>query len=217
MPIPKPRTNNKKRLYTQQELDTIRTMFPDHYTMDIAKLINRSYDSVALQASRMGITKSKTFREQEYKRQGERIKIYGEKYRLKPGHIPHNKGVPMTQEMYEKIKHSFFKPGNVPYNKRENGYEYTDGEGYIRVRIGNSKYKLKHHIIWEQHHGPIPKGHIIVFRDKNSHNCAIENLEMITMAENMKRNQSKEYPQEIKETIKLINKLKKTIHAKEQN
>jgi hypothetical protein len=51
------------------------------------------------------------------------------------------------------------------------------------------------------------KGHIIVFRDKNTMNCKIENLEMITRGENLKRNWLHNYPDEIKTLIKTKNKL----------
>ena len=36
-----------------------------------------------------------------------------------------------------------------------------------------------HRITWEQHYGPIPKDHIVVFKDGDSSNCSPTNLACI--------------------------------------
>jgi hypothetical protein len=42
---------------------------------------------------------------------------------------------------------------------------------------------------WEHAHGPVPKGHIVVFKNKHDRtDCSIEKLELITLVEHMKRN-----------------------------
>lgn len=62
------------------------------------------------------------------------------------------------------------------------GYEKIDRDGFTRVKIsneyrGNTKnWKLKHHLIWEQKFGEIPKGHIIIFADGDKSNFNIDNL-----------------------------------------
>lgn len=70
---------------------------------------------------------------------------------------------------------------------------------------------LYHRFIWEQVHGPIPPDHVVMFIDGNTLNCAIENLKLITLAENVIRNSLHQYPKEVKDLIKLKNKLKKEI------
>ena len=66
-------------------------------------------------------------------------------------------------------------------------------------------------ILWEEVNGPVPHGHIVVFCDKNAANIEISNLELITRAENMRRNTIHRYPSELKETIRQLGKLKKAI------
>lgn len=55
-----------------------------------------------------------------------------------------------------------------------------EAQGYYRstrmVCRKRGNYRLLHRVVWEHHHGPIPHGHIVAFRDKNRANCAIENL-----------------------------------------
>ena len=67
------------------------------------------------------------------------------------------------------------------------------------------------------HHGEIPKGLIIVFKDNNPMNCTIENLEAITRIENMRRNTYHRYPNELKRTIKLLKNVKSKLKSSESN
>lgn len=39
---------------------------------------------------------------------------------------------------------------------------------------------LKHRYIWQQHHGEVPKGSMVVFKDGNRKNTDISNLLLIT-------------------------------------
>ena len=59
--------------------------------------------------------------------------------------------------------------------------------------------------------GKIPKGMIVVFKDGNTMNCVIENLELISFSENMRINSIYRFPQEVREVIRLTGKLKRKI------
>lgn len=81
------------------------------------------------------------------------------------------------------------KPGEgSSVTAKRNGTETFKG-GYWWVKIDNQKlpkkytteeryrnWKLKHHIIWEKHHGPIPPGCKVIFLDGDRNNFNIENL-----------------------------------------
>ena len=41
----------------------------------------------------------------------------------------------------------------------------------------------KHHYVWQQHHGEIPKGYNIIFLDKNKKNFDINNLAAVSRKE----------------------------------
>lgn len=49
---------------------------------------------------------------------------------------------------------------------------------------------LLHRIIWREHNGPIPAKHIVCFRDGNRNNFDPENLGLMSMNENARRNQA---------------------------
>lgn len=78
-----------------------------------------------------------------------------------------------------------FKPGIIPYDWRPVGSERINVQGYIEIKIQEpNKWQLKHRYVYEQHHGPIPKGMIIMFRDGNRQNTDIGNLVMISRSIN---------------------------------
>jgi HNH endonuclease len=58
----------------------------------------------------------------------------------------------------------------------------NDGRGW-RGR----KCSYLHHVVWEEHNGPIPQGHKVCFKDGDSLNCAIENLELLTNSEQVRK------------------------------
>jgi len=50
-----------------------------------------------------------------------------------------------------------------------------------------------------------------VFRDRNPQHIELDNLELVTRAENMRRNTIHRYPPELKSTIRQLSKLKRAI------
>jgi hypothetical protein len=75
------------------------------------------------------------------------------------------------------------KPGvneTVRFDKRQVPYWY--------VRGGKYGWEYKHVALWVAANGTVPEGQIIVFKDGNTLNCVLENLELITRGENLARN-----------------------------
>lgn len=117
------------------------------------------------------------------------------KHWIKKGTTPPNKGKKqeeyMSKEAIERTKSTRFKKGSIPPNAVPVGYERIDADGYIYIKIeGKRKLALKHRHVWEQTNGKIPKGYNIQFKDGNRSNCNIENLYMISRAEQMKNENS---------------------------
>ena len=53
---------------------------------------------------------------------------------------------------------------------------------------------MYHVYLWKKHNGKVPRGKIVVFRDRNPMNCVLENLELITRGEALERaRQTDEY------------------------
>jgi hypothetical protein len=181
---------------------------------EIATLVNKSHYAVKNRLHKLGITLSK---EVKLKRCNNYQK----------GMVAYNTGKKqheyMSAEAIEKTKATRFKKGSLPHNALPDGtiVNRKDNKGrlYQMIKLPNNrKLKYMHVHLWQQHHGAIPKGHIILFSNKNSMDCRIENLECISKAENMRRNSIQNFPEEIIQAITLISKLNKKIkHHEKQN
>ena len=147
---------------------------------------------------------------------------------IKKGNVPKNKGKKwseyMSKEAQEKSRRTTFKKGNIPPNHREIGEERISKDGYIEIKVQdgylNNNWQLKHRYIYEQQYGPIPKGYKVIFLDGNKKNFNIDNLKLISSAEELIMNNKKlRYnKKELTETgyliAKVINKQRKIINER---
>lgn len=111
----------------------------------------------------------------------------GRDTKFQKGQISHNKGQRMTEELYRKAQPTMFKKGGLPHNTLPVGTEVITDDGYIKVKVSDRRdipardnWKFKHRLIWEEAHGPIPEGHVIVFLDRNRQNVDIDNLACVS-------------------------------------
>lgn len=138
------------------------------------------------------------------------------------GHIPANKGKKgyMTPEQYEKCKATMFKKGNIPANHRPIGSERIDKrDGSILVKVKDGQlqknWMSKSRYIYEQAHGKIPAGHKVIFADGDHSNFDLDNLILVSNAEELIMNQRNLISKEAEFTktgaviAKVLNKAKK--------
>ena len=105
------------------------------------------------------------------------------------GHVPPNKG--RKGFCAPGCEKGWFKKGHSPYNHVEVGTEAMSTDGYLRVKVAEPDvWEFKHIMEWERHHGKVPEGMLISFKDGDHYNCAIENLMCITRAEHAILNSS---------------------------
>lgn len=144
--------------------------------------------------------------------------------RIQPGAVPVNKGKKQSEFMSpEGIKRTLatrFKKGQRIHNEGKNGdirvrhnHKNRGDKPYKWIRIRKGKWEMLHVNLWKENHGRIPNGMIVVFKDGDTMNCKLENLELITREENMKRNTIHRYPEELKQVIRLSNKLERKIQS----
>lgn len=119
--------------------------------------------------------------------------------RFRKGHEPHNKGKKMPREVYEKVRPTMFRKGNVPANHKGVGAHTVSGEGYLLRKVQEhgaqwERWKPVHRLVWEEHNGPVPEGKILIFLDGDKGNCDIGNLALVSRAENLELNRSRLRP-----------------------
>jgi hypothetical protein len=184
-------------------------------TADIATILNRPLSGVYGKAYTMRLKKSKEYLTVMLEREAKKLAEFGKNYQFKKGNLPYNYGQKMSTILYEKCQKTMFKKGRKPHNTRQEGEESKSTDGYTYVKISDNDWRLKHRVVYENVNGPIPADHIVVFKDNNQLNFDINNLELISKSENMLRNTIHHYPEPVQEIIKLNNKLKKKINAKQ--
>lgn len=142
--------------------------------------------------------------------------------RIKPGSVPPNKGKKMSVAQYRKARPTMFRAGHQPANTLFNGAITIrkDKRGvpqkYIRIKKGKWEYLSRYN--YRKKVGRIPKGMLVTFINGNTLDCEPPNLMLMSKADNARRNADSQYPPEVRELIRLNNKLKKAIHGtKKQN
>lgn len=138
---------------------------------------------------------------------------------FKKGSIPTNKG---TKGLMKANKTSFCF-GNRPMNAKKVGSISTrkdkNGSLYMHIKIAEpNKWQMLHVYIWEHKHGKIPKGHCVIFKDKNTLNTRLENLMLVSRDELVRLNQKYAYiDKSLKETALGVIKLTKKINQRLKN
>jgi hypothetical protein len=188
-----------RRTFTEEEKEIIARLYPDVHTEKIAKAVNCSVRKIYQYAQRNGLKKSPVYVEMELKRVGKLLAKCPKALanRFQPGRVSHNKGrkgwCPPGSER------TWFRKGHSPVNTLEDGAIVirTDTNKvtgrqrqYKWIRLAKMKWAMLHVVLWEKVNGKTPKGMIIVFKDGNSLNCTIDNLECITHAQHMLRTQN---------------------------
>lgn len=107
------------------------------------------------------------------------------------GAAPHNKGVPCPPGKggrHPNARKTQFKKGGLPHNHRGAGHERIDSkDGYV-VMIVDEKNPWsgaatrpvhKHRWLWEQMHGPIPKGMVLKCKSGDKTDTDPSNWELV--------------------------------------
>lgn len=129
--------------------------------------------------------------------------------RFQKGHVPSPKAI------NSKPNRTSFKKGNRPHNWKPVGSERWSG-GYLQRKLTDTGYPPRdwvcvHHIVWREHHGEIPKGHKVLFRDSDPSNCYdVTNLMLVSDAELAVLNKARAcgLAPELMDTALLLAKLK---------
>lgn len=110
-----------------------------------------------------------------------------------------------------------FKKGIIPVSTKAIGTEAVMADGYVYVKVAEPNHWLmKHHMVWIENNGPIPKNHIIRFIDNNKSNFSPGNLIAISRREHvfLSKSKLKETHDELKPILINICKLKSLIYEK---
>jgi len=188
--------------WTAQELETLREKYPTTRTADLLPLFpGRHLGQLHSKAGCLGLHKDK-----------ETIRAMQREKMANPNHPGRSKE---TQ----------FKRGNRSNTWKPIGSERVFKGGYLQRKVTDTGYPPRdwvfvHHIVWREAGNDIPRGYRLIFKDGNMRNITVENLELVTIADLMRRNSVHRYGPEFSKVVQLrgaitrqINKQKETSHA----
>lgn len=208
--------------WTAREVATLRRLYPNHYCRDIARELHCSRERVYVKAAKLGLKKSAAFRKRELAEQGRRLIRVGAAHRFPKGHMPANAGLRRPGWYAGRMREAWFKKGH--YSTRWDREAYVIGalrvnsDGYIDMKVceapGALAWRALHVMLWEDEHGPLPAGHCLRFRDGDKLNVELGNLELLTRAENCRRNSIHNLPPVLRDTIQLLGQLKRRINER---
>ena len=101
--------------------------------------------------------------------------------RFEKGRATWNKGT----KGLTKANVTSFKKGQKSHNYKPVGSERITKDGYCEIKVSDTgrRWRPKHVLIYEKHHGKVPKGSAVIFLDGDKRNFDIDNLYLVTRSQ----------------------------------
>ena len=214
----------KKRPWTAAEDAAIAEHYATHSAQEIAAMIGRTRSSVWQRAHSLGLKKSHAWIAERTRQAMSDPDHGGRAGQFKPGAEPWNKGTHFHAG--GRSVETQFKPGT------RHGWALSlwhpvgslriDADGYLQRKVNDDlpmhrRWRAEHLVIWEAAHGPLPAGHAVVFKDGNKQHVALDNLELVSRAELMRRNTCHRYGKEIAAVVQLKGAIARQINRRNRN
>jgi hypothetical protein len=208
-----------RRYWTESEVETLRELYPDMNSADVAKLMGVSLSRVYAKAIKLGIRKSDEFHRRMNVEKIAHVLKGGTSSRFKKGVAPWNKGLKGVTRGGTQTQ---FKPGHIPVNHKPIGYERVARDGYLERKVSDEgppkkRFRAIHILVWEDANGRVPEGHVVSFKNGDKRDFRLENLELIHRREIMLRNTVHRYPEEIKAAMQAVGVLRRYINKRESS
>lgn len=210
--------------WTDEQIATLRSLYPNFKTADVATTLGRPAGRVYQKANSLGLKKSAEYLASPAACRLRRGDNVGAAHRFQPGQAAWNKGTNFISG--GRSSETQFKPGVGPHNTLDIGSYRISKDGTLQRKISNDKgnsskrWRGVHELVWTAANGPLPSGHIVVFkpgqRTDKLEEITIDRVECITLADNMRRNTVHNYPPEIAKLVILRGALNRQINKRSQ-
>lgn len=199
--------------WTDADLEMLARDYPTTETQVLADRLGRPIRSLYAKARELKVYKTKAYMTGQLGR----VRDIG--HRFEVGNRPHNAGV-KGWNPGGNFKKTQFKKGSRPHNYKPVGTERVSMYDLVQRKVADTGDPKQdwipvHILLWNEHYGEVLKDHLVVFSNGNKRDFRIENLEMISRVENMRRNSIQNYPEDIRKAIRLVGRLKRKINEKQ--
>lgn len=165
-----------KKKYTAEHIEYIAANIVGRSYQDLTDMFNERFGMEVKVKAMISLA----FKHGLHNERDTRFNKGWEPTQFKKGHVPFNKG----RRGVDGWKPTQFKKGHKPWNYKPVGTERTNTDGYVELKIADpNKWKGKHILLWEEANGPIPRGHVVIFADRNQQNVTLDNLLLVSRRE----------------------------------
>lgn len=194
------------------------TQYPHMQTKAIAAMLERPIKAIYARAKAHGLCKSAGYLASPLS--GRTNGRQGTGTRFVKGMVPMNKGVKRARGWAPgRMAEGQFKKGNKSHTWKPVGTMRVNSEGYRDIKVddkgkGPKAWIALHRLNWIGVHGPIPKGMVLRFIDRDHMNPLVENLVLVTREENLRLNWHDRYPKAIKQITQLRGAIQRQINKR---
>jgi hypothetical protein len=190
-----------QRPWTADEDAMLRHLYPTTSAGVIGRQLGRTRPAVKNRVHALGLAKSEN------------------PGRFRKGQVSWNKGTHFVSG--GRSIATRFKKGQKPHTWQPIGHTRIRSDGYMERKTADTgctrrDYQLIHHLVWRMHDRSIPRGEVLVFIDGCRTNADINNLELVTRIELMRRNTIHNYPKEIAQLVQLRSAVSRQINRRER-
>lgn len=217
-----------KKRWTDEEHKLLASRWPSEGCGTIADDLGRSRSSVYQMANILGLEKSEEYlKSSVWFRPGARPSPSTE---FKKGQTPANKGLRRPGWSPGRMHETQFKKGALNGTAkllwRPVGATRITHEGYLERKHsdapglhGKLRWELEHRLLWQEHLGPVPPGHKVIFKNGDRADIRIDNLALVSCSALMRKNSYHQYPKEIALAVQLKGALTRAIRnqSKKEN
>ncbi|HUH57656.1 MAG TPA: HNH endonuclease signature motif containing protein [Pseudomonadales bacterium] len=182
------KTRGKK--WSAEEVSHLKELWRSKTVYECSEILGRATSSIYYKVSEQGFK-----RDPEYEHISARS-------RFKKGQQPWNTGLKGWDAGGNSHKTRFKRGHGNSNNEHPVGYEKLDKDGVLLRKVSKTgerreKWRPVKDIVYEEHNGQIPEGHIINFNDGNKENYDPSNLIALTRAQMLDRNRIQRYGTEV--------------------
>lgn len=214
----------KRKIWTPDELLMLKHLYPNTFTATLAKLFGCNIDVVYHQAHRIDLKKSAWYAASPMAQRLRADDSPGKAHRFQKGHVPANKGIKGVTGNHPNSRATQFKKGQKPHQTMPIGSYRLDKDETLQRKISeqsgnNSKrWRSVHELVWIEHNGPVPPGHICVFkpgmRTNKLEEITIDRVDCISLADHLRRNSVHRYGKKIAQLSQLRAQITRQINKR---
>ena len=196
------------RPWSEADLHTLHALYANTNNVELGQLLDRTERAVNAMGKKRGLSKSPEFMAQHTAR-------------FKAGLTPWNAGT--RYQAGGRSAETQFKPGQRPHTWVPIGSLRIDRNGLLQRKVSDApggphkRWRSVHELVWIEHHGPVPDGHVTVFKPGQKtvdpEQITVDRVECISRAELMRRNSAwTTLPPELARLVQLRGALNRQIN-----